>query len=106
MNYLNKSKPQQREVFYRWNNGAALTRSNFNAVIQRIFGPDYTSHSFRIGGATAAAEAGVAPNIIQKLGRWKSDCFRIYIRPSQEVLVDALKSLGLRSSLRFVGACE
>ena len=42
----------------------------------------YSGHSFRIGAASAAAEAG---SFIQTLGRWKSQAFISYIRthPSQ-----------------------
>ena len=35
----------------------------------------YSSHSFRIGAATAAAAAGVPDWCIQGLGRWLSDCY-------------------------------
>lgn len=39
----------------------------------------YGSHSCRRGGATAAARAGVAERLIQRHGRWKSLCVRLYI---------------------------
>ena len=40
----------------------------------------YASHSLRIGGATAAAAAGIPPTTIKELGRWKSDCYLQYTR--------------------------
>ena len=40
----------------------------------------YSSHSFRIGAASAAAAAGIPDWQIQALGRWSSDCYRGYIR--------------------------
>lgn len=40
----------------------------------------FKSHSFRIGGATHAAELGMEPSLIQILGRWKSQAFMRYIR--------------------------
>ena len=38
------------------------------------------THSFRIGGASAAAAAGIPDSVIQIMGRWKSDCYKRYIR--------------------------
>ena len=40
----------------------------------------YTSHSFRIGAATYAAEKGLSEDQIMRMGRWKSKAFRKYIR--------------------------
>ena len=40
---------------------------------------DFSSHSLRAGGATAMYHADVPIEDIQRRGRWKSDCWRIYI---------------------------
>jgi hypothetical protein len=40
----------------------------------------------RAGGATALAEHGVPPHIIQACGRWVSDAFLIYIRKNPTLL--------------------
>jgi hypothetical protein len=37
-------------------------------------------HSYRIGGSLDLLLAGIAPEIIMKLGRWTSLCFLIYWR--------------------------
>ena len=42
--------------------------------------------SFRIGAATAAAQAGVEDSVIQLLGRWSSAAFLAYIRTPREDL--------------------
>lgn len=39
----------------------------------------YAGHSFRRGGATALALAGVEHSLIQRHGRWASDSFRRYL---------------------------
>ena len=40
----------------------------------------YSGHSFRIGGATSAAVAGLNDYEIKLLRRWSSDCYKCYIR--------------------------
>lgn len=44
-----------------------------------------SSHSLRIGGATAALAAGVPPAAIRVMGRWDSDIYEIYCRRSRQV---------------------
>lgn len=46
----------------------------------------YKGHSFRIGGASWAAEKGYSDSQIRILGRWKSDAFKKYIRNLSVVL--------------------
>src|SRR5439155_16046686 len=48
---------------------------------------DLTGHSFRAGGATHLALRGYPKWIIQRLGRWSSDAFEIYIRTRPELLI-------------------
>ncbi len=43
----------------------------------------FSGVSFRKGGATALAEAGVPDRVIQELGRWKSFCYKRYIHASE-----------------------
>jgi hypothetical protein len=45
----------------------------------------YTSHSLRIGGACAAAAAGIPEFLIQQLGRWRSLCFKVYLRKDRRL---------------------
>ena len=65
-----------------------ITRHIINACLKMkgaAMGMDVTylsSHSLRIGGATALADAGVPDRDIQFAGRWRSDTFLRYIRVS------------------------
>ena len=67
--------------------GSPLSRpclvSQLQATLQLAGIPTngYTGHGFRIGAATAAAQAGLRNSMIQKIGRWKSAAFTIYIHP-------------------------
>jgi len=46
-------------------------------------GRTFAGVSFRKGGATALAEAGVPDRVTQELGRWKSFCYKRYIHASE-----------------------
>ena len=53
---------------------------------------NYNSHSLRIGAASDAAARGVPSHTIKSLGRWKSNAFERYIRPSGNQLALSLAS--------------
>ncbi|KAJ3504142.1 hypothetical protein NLJ89_g8093 [Agrocybe chaxingu] len=61
-------------------------RSFFIKRLQQFFTNDVAGQSMRAGGATALAERGVPPPIIQAAGRWASDAFLIYIRKNPTLL--------------------
>ena len=44
----------------------------------------FGTHSMRIGGATALFAAGADPTVIRTMGRWSSDCYRLYVRACYE----------------------
>jgi site-specific recombinase XerD len=50
---------------------------------------DYKGHSFRRGGATSLARAGVQWHTIKKMGRWKSNAYQLYIDHSHTQLKQA-----------------
>ena len=61
--------------------GSLLTRSRVAGVLQRFAPLDaVNTHSLRQGGATMLAQLGVAPYVIQGMGRWSSDAYRRYIQ--------------------------
>ena len=67
-------------------NGQYLTRQLFGTQLDKILQEAgmnaklYNTHSFRIGAATSAREAGISDVNIQMLGHWKSDAYKLYIR--------------------------
>lgn len=54
---------------------------------------DYAGHSFRIGAATTAAEAGVEDSMIKTLGRWESSAYLLYVKIPRGVLAGMSKRL-------------
>ena len=62
-------------------------------VLVNIMFRNLNTHTFRIGGASAAASAGVPDSVIQILGRWKSDAYRRYIRLSDTTVADVTKRI-------------
>ena len=66
--------------------GSIPIRGWFLHRLQRHFSGNVGGQSLRAGGATALAEAGIPPHMIQAIGRWSSEAFQIYIRKHPVVL--------------------
>src|ERR1700678_1440270 len=60
--------------------GSIPTRAWFLRILYQHLSGDIGGQSLRASGATAFAEAGVPPHLVQAIGRWKSSAFEIYIR--------------------------
>ena len=71
----------------RNSDGSYFTTNQMSDVVARLvrqlgLGPEYTSYSLRIGGATDRREKGGTAEDIKQAGRWDSDIGEIYARPS------------------------
>lgn len=72
--------------FLTHEDGSPFTRFQFSAVFKQCIvhcglNPKYFgTHSFRIGAATVADAGGLPLDQLKSLGRWRSDCYRRYIR--------------------------
>ena len=71
--------PYRAELFLR-ENGTIPTRAWFLRILHQHLSGNIGGQSLRAGGATALAEAGIPPHLIQAIGRWSSEAFQIYIR--------------------------
>ena len=80
--------------------GIELKYLKFNQAIKKVakllhFNEGlYSTHSLRIGGASALAAANVPGHMIMLTGRWKSLAFLEYIRLSTKAFKDTLVHLG------------
>ena len=98
LSYLAIRPPFPGPLFI-FSDGTSLSRERLTVSLAqalRLAGLDasgYSGHSFRIGAATAAAQAGISDSLIQTLGRWKSSAFMTYIRTPKETLCAASVSL-------------
>ncbi len=62
-------------------------------LLAGISAANFSSHSFRIGAATSAAQKGLTKHQIQTLGRWSSEAFQSYIRTDQFHIKSAHQTL-------------
>ena len=53
----------------------------------------FSSHSFRIGAVTVAPRTAIPDHLIQAMGHWNSDAYKLYIRTPAEALVQATSLL-------------
>ena len=80
--------PTNTGPLFVWRPNRYLIRADIVATLRHCFPGvlNLNTHSFRIGGASAAASAGVPDSQIQILGRWSSDAYRRYIHVSDALV--------------------
>ncbi|XP_077094312.1 uncharacterized protein LOC143746387 [Siphateles boraxobius] len=74
--FLDESKKPVTRFWFQKHLKSVLQQSGIPAK-------NFSSHSFRIGAATSAAQKGLSQQQIQALGRWSSDAFQSYIRTNR-----------------------
>ena len=101
--FLSRRRASSQLPLFVFRDGTYLTPNLVSSTLKaslRIAGYNpaaYSSHSFRIGAATSASASGMADHLIQKLGRWKSDAFKTYVRPDKKSLSKSSKAMAQTS---------
>lgn len=81
---LNQMHSAQGSLFGHGEPCSNLTRSHLVNKCARVWVAHgflgLSGHSFRVGGASLRAALGVSHDDIKRLGRWESDCYKLYLR--------------------------
>lgn len=82
------TRPDLGSLLFIHANRSPLTKFQFNRVLSKCCQSlqlkdniKISSHSFRIEAAKEAARIGFDCKDIKTLGRWKSDSYKLYVRP-------------------------
>lgn len=90
----------KRSPLFRFPDGNPINRQWFMKQVSILLSnagynsSNYSSHSFRKGGAVSLLHNGVSDSIIRQMGRWKSDAFHLYLRhPTDDTIIHAATRL-------------
>jgi site-specific recombinase XerD len=80
--------------------GKQLTTGAITSIVKKIADRTnclghFSSHSLRIGGATAALEGGMSKEQIKAIGGWGSDAVERYMRATEAIYTHASTRMGL-----------
>jgi len=97
MNYL-PLRGQSPGPLFLHSNGQPLSCTLLTHWLKDIFATtgiqgSFSSHSFRICAAPVVAPMGVPDHLIQAVGHWNSDAYKLYIRTPTEALVQVTSLL-------------
>ena len=88
----------QNDYLFVWSTGRLVMYNDFLKVIKQLavkagvdYPASYSGHSFRAGGATALAKAGVPDHRIKLIGRWLSDAYQLYISTPPTALAECAR---------------
>ena len=101
--YLSSHPKAPSDPLFQFPSGQHLTYHLYNKIIKhliQLIGLDpsqYSSHSLRAGAATQAARAGLAPEAIKRLGRWRSHAYMLYMRSPPESYASLAPALAPRA---------
>ena len=98
VHYLARKGGKPESLFILPSN-TPLTRARFSTALNKAFQElqmdpcNFNTHSFRIGAATSAKQAGISDYHLKALGRWKSSAYLKYVRLSPQDLANLYKTL-------------
>jgi hypothetical protein len=92
--------PMDVHIFaYKTNHRKVLTPLTKRKVIERVRTitaannlPIFEGHGLRIGGTLEYLLRGIPFNVVQSMGRWKSDAFQLYLREHAQILAPYLQA--------------
>ena len=82
-----------------WLSNEQMSTTVFNSLLKDAIAHTsldpkfYTAHCLRSGAATSAYNSGVSPDLIMRLGRWSSDCYKVYIKKSSMAIREAHRKI-------------
>jgi hypothetical protein len=93
-------RPHRPGPLFQFFNGHYLRRTDVSRLMKGHTGltANLSSHSFRIGGASTLANLGYPRWLIQSLGRWSSDCFRVYLRLTDHTIMGVSRAMAYQPS--------
>ena len=103
---------EEATPMFRKPNGDAYTTDEVRDLVRLLMAAigeraeEFGAHSLRIGGATALFAAGADPLHIKTMGRWSSDCWRLYVRACFEQSMAWTVRLGSQSVHDLHGTFE
>jgi site-specific recombinase XerD len=80
--------------------GSPLSAGAISKICQRMvsragLNAQVSSHSLRIGGATAAMVGGLSKEQVMAIGGWTSDAVELYMRMNEPTLLGTTRRMGL-----------
>lgn len=81
------TRVEPKEPFFTLKNGKPVSkyllikflRDKMALVFKNVDPREWSGISLRKGGATSALRAGISGEVIQKMGNWRSNCYKSYI---------------------------
>ncbi len=76
---------------FLWRSGRQVEASEVRLSLHRCLeraGEDTTGltpHSFRIGSVSEATDRGASDTQVRRMGRWRSNAYMMYVRPTQNM---------------------
>ncbi len=94
---LHEHKHIPSSPLFLMSDGHALTRDTAVAATRRLIEcigltpGEYAGHSYRKGGAQSLIDAGTPIHLLKTMGRWESECYRLYLTMPIRSIVDAAR---------------